>query len=319
MIDFLFNDRYYNKGDRITRMNKINHNKIFFILLAAVVLMLNASCFQLNNQERAGNGSTGGPVPHDTLIGGIAHAQDYCKPTQFCSSCHGTDLRGGTNGQPACYQCHVALWTTCGQNIQHDQKLGGVYHVTGYCDPATNCVRCHGADLKGGANSEPSCYKCHGELWKTCGQNIGHDVNLGGIMHAKNYCLPYQNCTECHGVNLRGGPNGQPSCLKCHTQRKWMNCGSVQHNSNQEGASHARDLCQPFRDCIWCHGNQLLGGPNGEPSCFRCHGAKWNDCGGGDSSINGSGFLFHSRKLFHGNQHSKLIARDRIRQGIHDK
>ena len=46
----------------------------------------------------------------------------------------------------------------------HDVKKGGVYHKTGLKDPTTNCVECHGNELKGGS-SGTSCYSCHGKKW----------------------------------------------------------------------------------------------------------------------------------------------------------
>ena len=39
----------------------------------------------------------------------------------------------------------------------------GVFHRPGLWDPLTNCVGCHGADLKG--DRGPSCYSCHGPEW----------------------------------------------------------------------------------------------------------------------------------------------------------
>lgn len=41
----------------------------------------------------------------------------------------------------------------------------GVPHAPGLALPAQNCTQCHGADLLGGANGEPSCFSCHGRLW----------------------------------------------------------------------------------------------------------------------------------------------------------
>ncbi len=244
-------------------------------------------CFQVDNPMQAGTGGTGRaqPTPHDVVIGGFNHAQGYCQPQANCAACHGTDLKGGANGEPSCLQCHGALWNTCGQNAVHDVNINGVMHAAGYCSPQQNCASCHGADLKGGANGEPSCFQCHGALWNTCGQNASHDVNLGGAMHASGYCSPYENCGRCHGDDLRGGVNGEPSCLQCHDQRKWMNCGKTQHNKIEDNVAHAQDWCKPQRDCAPCHGADLRGGPNGEPSCYRCHGDKWSgkECkGGGD-------------------------------------
>jgi mono/diheme cytochrome c family protein len=45
----------------------------------------------------------------------------------------------------------------------HTVNKNGVYHRPGLTDPMTNCVQCHGADLRGG--SGPSCYSCHGQKW----------------------------------------------------------------------------------------------------------------------------------------------------------
>jgi hypothetical protein len=46
----------------------------------------------------------------------------------------------------------------------HTVNKGGVYHMTGLNDPETNCVQCHGSDLRGGT-SGVSCYQCHGQVW----------------------------------------------------------------------------------------------------------------------------------------------------------
>ena len=160
--------------------------------------------------------------------------------------------------------------------LDHPIARGGKLHADGFCRPVDNCSACHGEALQGGKNGEPSCTKCHGSLWTSpnCG-NQTHTVNLGGVLHASNYCRPYQNCSACHGSDLRGDSNKTPSCLQCHTQRKWMNCGTTQHNQREEGVLHASDKKKPAQDCAPCHGSDLRGGPNGEPSCYRCHGKKW--------------------------------------------
>ena len=41
------------------------------------------------------------------------------------------------------------------------------FHARGMDYPYTNeCTECHGATLEGGHHSEPSCYSCHGPVWK---------------------------------------------------------------------------------------------------------------------------------------------------------
>lgn len=46
----------------------------------------------------------------------------------------------------------------------------------------------------------------------------GHDVRISGVFHASGLDAPTQNCTQCHGADLRGGDNGEPSCFSCHDQ-----------------------------------------------------------------------------------------------------
>jgi hypothetical protein len=53
--------------------------------------------------------------------------------------------------------------TTNNAPAGHTVNKNGNYHRPGLNDPLTNCVQCHGADLRGG--SGPSCYKCHGQKW----------------------------------------------------------------------------------------------------------------------------------------------------------
>lgn len=47
----------------------------------------------------------------------------------------------------------------------HTDLQHGVAHMPGKSDPETNCVACHGADLRGGDDGQPSCYSCHGREW----------------------------------------------------------------------------------------------------------------------------------------------------------
>ena len=46
----------------------------------------------------------------------------------------------------------------------HTISQDGVMHKSGFNDPLTNCVGCHGADLTGG-NVGVSCFECHGQKW----------------------------------------------------------------------------------------------------------------------------------------------------------
>ncbi len=64
-------------------------------------------------------------------------------------------------GLAACEEEEVAGPQPAGHTVLQD----GVWHRTGLQDPVTNCTSCHGADLMGGPDGQPSCYTCHGKRW----------------------------------------------------------------------------------------------------------------------------------------------------------
>jgi len=47
----------------------------------------------------------------------------------------------------------------------HTTIKDGVAHMSGLTNPTANCTSCHGDDLRGGDDGEPSCYSCHGQEW----------------------------------------------------------------------------------------------------------------------------------------------------------
>lgn len=47
----------------------------------------------------------------------------------------------------------------------HTVRFDGVAHAPGAGAPQTNCVTCHGMDLRGGSDGAPSCFTCHGREW----------------------------------------------------------------------------------------------------------------------------------------------------------
>jgi len=50
------------------------------------------------------------PEGHTVNEDGIAHMTGHGDPEANCVSCHGDDLRGGTNGEPSCFSCHGQEW-----------------------------------------------------------------------------------------------------------------------------------------------------------------------------------------------------------------
>jgi hypothetical protein len=260
--------------------------------LAAAALGFVLSCKMPTNPMKAGAAAgTGIRLDHKIGFGGHLHADGYCQPLENCSACHGASLQGGAHGEPSCTSCHGSFWTdpNCGKFSRiHTLSEGGVMHGANPCQPQGVCTQCHGSTLEGGGNGEPACTKCHTAYWTSpnCG-SFGHNVNLGGTMHKENYCLPYQNCTACHGLDLHGSGRA-PSCVKCHTDKNWQNCGSIQHNKSRDGYKHATGPATTV--CVLCHGADLRGGANREPSCYQCHGAVWNgDVSGHVNALGGVG------------------------------
>lgn len=84
----------------------------FSIVLLAGFFAFQERCYPVNNPLRAGNpGTTGGTeLSHTVVLNGTGHADGYCQPLQNCIACHGTDLKGGKNGEPSCFKCHGDKW-----------------------------------------------------------------------------------------------------------------------------------------------------------------------------------------------------------------
>lgn len=67
----------------------------------------------------------------------------------------------------------IFLFQFCNSNVtspnnssapsDHTVNKSGVMHKSGLTSPTSNCVSCHGTDLKGGDG--PSCYSCHNKKW----------------------------------------------------------------------------------------------------------------------------------------------------------
>ncbi len=60
--------------------------------------------------------------------------------------------------------CSSPAGDSAGHRADHTVNKSGVFHKPGLDNPLTNCVSCHGADLRGGT-AGVSCFKCHGQKW----------------------------------------------------------------------------------------------------------------------------------------------------------
>ena len=200
---------------------------------------------------------------HNIEIKGVDHGKKLYSGAKNCTACHGTNLDG--NGPvPGCYSCHNALW----QKDDHTNIKGGVAHKPSMSF-STTCTECHGADLTGSV-SRPSCYSCHTDNWSDL--EARHTANVKGTMHGANRTSPDRDCAGCHGATLDGSANA-PSCYSCHYD-KWTGTGD--HNVLVYGVGHKEQFnTASSADCTQCHGAGLTG-TKAAPSCYACHGQKWN-------------------------------------------
>ena len=76
---------------------------------AGCCLVLAAGCSNPEDPSSTSSGSTSAPASHTVSKHGVMHMTGLTSPGANCSSCHGSDLRGGTAGT-SCYKCHGQLW-----------------------------------------------------------------------------------------------------------------------------------------------------------------------------------------------------------------
>ncbi len=141
------------------------------------------------------------------------------------------------------------------------------------------CQTCHGEDYEGGI-SEVSCYQCHNGPSGHPDYSIWVRSSDSPDFHGKDNI---ERCKTCHGDDYEGGVS-EVSCYQCHDGPSGYGCPDFTPPSNHT-VLQERDDCYAlhrpgFEDplengCTICHGTDLTG--NYGPSCFICHGDKWND------------------------------------------
>jgi len=200
-----------------------------------------------------------------------------------CTSCHGSDLKGGISGL-SCTLCHLGSPTSV-----HPTNWTPVYSMHGpyvNANSTSACANqyCHGLSLNGVADSGPSCTSCH-----MGGATSGHPADWNPVYSTHG---PYANSNgttacanqSCHGLSLTGVVGSGPSCTLCHLggpasvhPADWTPVYST-HGPyvNSNGTSSCANQ--------YCHGPSLTGVANSGPSCTSCHM-------GGATSIHPAGWL----------------------------
>ena len=135
---------------------------------------------------------------------------------ETCTTCHGTDLTGGTT-HVSCTQCHLGN----PQSVHPTQWGNFAYalHPTYVSQNGTSScanVTCHGLNLEGVPGSGPSCTQCHmGGVFSK--HLVAWDTNIE--LH-KDYVASNgsSSCrvSVCHGADLKGVFLSGLSCGTCH-------------------------------------------------------------------------------------------------------
>lgn len=216
-----------------------------------------SSCYTCHGRLWAGEGA---PADHTELKGAqkAKHKPGFGDPFgNGCTQCHGPNLDDGF--ATSCFSCHGQLWGGDGPPPDHTIVKGDdALHKPGFGRPYDNdCTQCHGPNLDDGFAT--SCYTCHDRIWAGEGPPADHTLLLLGIAsHKPGLEDPITNgCTQCHGPNLNDG--FATSCLDCH--------GAVWEGTD---GHHMPGRTDPWNNCTFCHGDDLLGGISGV-ACIDCH------------------------------------------------
>jgi len=193
---------------------------------------------------------THGTVPHDTLLPYI----------DVCNQCH-TLNRSYGNGPAACHDCHGAAATHVLGRPWLDRNSADFHGSS-----ALVCATCHDLTTK--------CSQCHfGETGTRTPPGSGwiHGANADHRLQTT-----YQDvCRQCHALDRTYGYGPIP-CHDCHLPWthpfNWSNPRS-NHQSFMESNGKDATTCVG----VICHGSTALTGATGfGPSCYQCHGKKWN-------------------------------------------
>lgn len=245
---------------------------LLFGMLLAVGCSTSNDSSGLNLVDASGNHPSGFLATHP----GIA-VSDFSQ----CTSCHGSDLRGGTSGT-SCFTsaCHHGTIPTWSQASVHGASAKRAPGTSGF----KSCQICHGSDFAGGGSGR-SCFPCHrvsaphpAAPWRTA----------GGTNHDNTDTANAPVCAACHFPGSANNPAGHPAtpapagtppgCFNntlCHGEAVPHILGATWRNPTS-AAFHGLTAKQNLAFCQNCHGTPgtiLFNGGSAPTACSTCHPA----------------------------------------------
>ncbi len=179
-----------------------------------------------------------------------------------CSSCHGSDFKGGllaTN----CTTCH----TTIDVHTSMTLESHGQYFADQNLD-INSCSSCHGVDFEGG-DSAPACATCHSTInVHKEGITDPASPNFHGKYMADN-SADLEACASCHGIDFTGGV-AAPGCTTCHETIGVHQDGITDSESPNFHGKYFAGNDASLTECSSCHGTDFSGGMVAS-GCVTCH------------------------------------------------
>lgn len=233
----------------------IKLNSCLIVLMFITIL----GCSNANDNAIILDQSGKHPAGWLVAVNGGSHPAAYLSAPDKCVECHGSDLTGGIS-RVSCFSVD-RNGITC-----HAQ--GPVGHPAGWSAPDAHgahakaapagsdgmafCANCHGADYRGGGNSQKDCLRCH-----TTAPHPAGWPSVGPITHTATGPNNASVCAGCHNsstpnlaapwlqlfANSPAGSfkGGTPDCFTasmCH--------GDVRKTSNCD-ACHSISTTSPFK------------------------------------------------------------------------
>lgn len=208
--------------------------------------------------------------------------------TSECQICHGSNLTRVLDGQN-CFSCHPSYPHQGTDSVQWRSFEGHGVYTLGHSN--TECASCHGADFRGGARGNPSCYSCHVSYPHTAGWSgpAGTPQGHGSYVNANSTA----SCAtlRCHGVGLVPTPDVTrgTNCNACHT-------AAYPHAAGfRDGRLHGSPARADITRCKSCHGSGLDRAPTGYQSCVQCHASYLQHSSSGMGVVGWGTYEGHGR------------------------
>ncbi len=271
--------------------------------LVILTLMAIGNCIRPNSKGKVDKEKINLIAKKPSLVGIYPHSEEFTKTAahgkpflengENCSSCHGSNLKGGLS-QVSCTSCHTNYPHT-EEFMKCDDKEGACEHGDQFLSKKNDCYKCHTAFKSeepkklatGPTGDKKTCNDCH---------NYPHMLTnwMKGENHGQQFLVEVQkegaapkaevgpSCMDCHEKESSFRKSFEdvfiPNCKTCHQkeiplQKPNSPAPSAHYPHSGQFSStalHGELYFQNKESCTTCHGKKLEGGW-AKVSCNDCH------------------------------------------------